>query len=438
MVSAANPTSSADSWADKSGPYLRCMVGDGSIPAVSDPAAIRSRPDPAKFRRRRLVAALIICVLVVLVLLGLRSCGDDGKTASNASAPGDTPKPASEPVELTLSFSGDLLMHGPVVARALELGGGSRYEFAPLFEDIKPYVSEPDLAFCHVEVPMTDAPPTGYPIFNAPPDLAQDIAGTGWDACSTASNHSLDQGEEGVAATLANLDRAGVAHTGSATSPRDARTPLILEADGVKIAFLAYTSDSNGIPVPAPHLLNLMDPGRIAEDARRAREEGADAVIVNLHWASEIVPEYVTEPNQAQNELVATLVKEPAITAIVGQGPHVVQPIREVGGDPVVFSEGNLISNQGADVGLAPESQDGYIALLDLVVDGEKAQVTKLKYVPTWVNHLDYKVLPAGASPEANQVDPAALSASFDRTVGVVGRNLATPVPSQLGQGASP
>ena len=220
---------------------------------------------------------LILCVLVLLVFLGLRSCGDDGKTANNAPVLGDDGQPAStgpEPVELTLSFSGDLLMHGPVVARALELGGGDRYSFAPLFEEIKKYVSKPDLAFCHVEVPMTDAPPTGYPIFNAPPELAQDIAGTGWDACSTASNHSLDQGEEGVAATLANLDRAGVAHTGSATSQRDARTPLILEVDGVKIAFLAYTSDSNGIPVPAPHLLNLMDPTRIAEDARRARERG--------------------------------------------------------------------------------------------------------------------------------------------------------------------
>ena len=161
-------------------------------------------------------------------------------------------------------------------------------------------------------------------------------------------------------------------------------------------------------------------------------------MIVNLHWASEITPEYVTEPNQAQDELVAALVKEPAITAIVGQGPHVVQPIREVGGDPVVFSEGNLISNQGADVGLAPESQDGYIALLDLVVDGESARVTRMKYVPTWVDHLDYRVLPAGAGPEANEADPAALSASYERTVGVVGRRPATPVPSHLGQDTSP
>ena len=399
---------------------------------MSNPAVIRQRPTPAKFRRRRLAAAVIVGVLAVLLILGLRACGD------GAEEPGSAALLAAEPVELTLSFSGDLLMHGPVIARALELGGGERYEFAPLFEEIKEYVEEPDLAFCHVEVPMTEAPPSGYPVFNSPPELAKDIAATGWDGCSTASNHTLDQGEEGVAATLEALDRAGVAHTGSADSPRAASRPLILEADGVEVAFLAYASDSNGIPVPAPHLLNLMDPVRIAEDARRAREAGADAVIVNLHWASEIAPEYVTEPNKAQSELVAALVKEPAITAIVGQGPHVVQPIREVGGKTVVFSEGNLISNQGADAGLAAESQDGYIALLDLVVDGEEARVTKATYVPTWVDHLDFRVLPVGDALEAGEADAAALAASYQRTVDVVGKKPATPEPARLGQGDSP
>jgi hypothetical protein len=388
-----------------------------------------ARPTPAEFRRRRLAAALALAVVVILAVVTFRSCGDDEET---------TTPDAPEAVELTLSFSGDLLMHGPVVARALELGGGDRYAFAPMFEEVKQFIAKPDLAFCHLEVPMTDAPPSGFPVFNTPPDLARDIAATGWDACSTASNHTLDQGEDGVTATLENLDRAGVAHTGSAASPRDARTPLILEAEGVQIALLAYTSDSNGIPVPAPHALNLIDAERIAEDARRAREAGADAVIVNLHWASEIAPEYVTEPNKAQSALVASLQREPAITAIVGQGPHVVQPIRKVGGDSVVFSEGNLISNQGAHAGLVPESQDGYIALLDLVVEGDSARVARTKYVPVWVDNVDFQVLPAGMESSASEADAAALSASYERAVGIVGRRAATPVPPRLGLEASP
>ncbi len=396
---------------------------------IPEPRRSRSRATPAVYRRRRVAGLVVIGIAILLAILGFRSC-DGGLPL--VSEPTRSERLAADPVRLTLSFSGDLLMHTPVFARALEVGGGERYEFAPLFEEVKPYIADADLAFCHVEVPMTPAPPTSYPIFNTPPSLAEGIAATGWDACSTASNHTLDQGEEGIGETLAALDRAGVRHTGSATSERAARKPLILKSGGARVAFLAYASDTNGLPVPQPYSINLFDPERIAADARRARRAGADAVIVNLHWASEITPEYVSEPNEAQVALARAVANEPAVTAIVGQGPHVVQPIREVEGKTTVFSEGNLISNQGADMGLAAASQDGYVALLDLVVDGDGARVTGVRYVPTWVDHLDYRVLPVGPALEAGEADPAALAASYERTVGVVGREPAEPEPTRL------
>ncbi len=101
-------------------------------------------------------------------------------------------------------------------------------------------------------------------------------------------------------------------------------------------------------------------------------------------------------------------------------------------GKTVVFSEGNLISNQGADFGLAAESQDGYIALLDLVVDGEGARVTGARYVPTWTDHSDYRVLPVGDAYADGEADAASLEASYERTVGIVGRDPAPPEPSRL------
>ena len=233
--------------------------------------------------------------------------------------------------------------------------------------------------------------------------------------------------------TLEALDEAGVKHTGSATSERERDTPLILEAGGVKVAYLAYTSDTNGIPVPQPYTVNLFDPKAILADARAAREAGADAVIVNLHWASESAPEYVAEPSPEQEELVKELSKAPEITAIVGQGPHIVQPIVKENGKVVVFSEGNLTSNQGADMGLAEGSQDGYIALLDLLVDGDGARVTGARYVPTWTDHADYRVLPVGDALEAGEADEASLEASYERTVDVVGDKIAKPEPQKLG-----
>jgi poly-gamma-glutamate synthesis protein (capsule biosynthesis protein) len=178
--------------------------------------------------------------------------------------------------------------------------------------------------------------------------------------------------------------------------------------------------------------VNLFDAKRITADAKAAKRAGADAVIVNLHWASESAPEYVTEPSLEQEELTKTLSKVPQITAIVGQGPHIVQPIAEVGGKTVVFSEGNLTSNQGADMGLAEGSQDGYIALLDLVIDENGARVTDARYVPTWTDHADYRVLAVGPALEGDEADPASLQASYERTVGVVGRDAARPVPAKL------
>jgi len=398
------------------------------------PSPRRRSPSPAVYRRRRQAALLAAGVVLVLFILVVRSCagGDEGQQAQVTPEQAREAELASEPVELTLSFSGDLLIHTPLFARALELGGGERYDFAPMFEEIRPYVEDPDLAFCHIETPMTPDPPASYPIFNTPPDMAKGIAATGWDACSTASNHTLDQGEEGVGETIEALADAGVKQTGSATSEGQRRRPLILRSGGARIAFLAYTSDTNGIPVPAPHVVNLIDRDQILADARRAKRAGADAVIVNLHWASEIVGEYLTEPSGAQKELVADLVRAPQITALVGQGPHVVQPIRRVGDKVVVYSEGNLISNQGADFGLAPGSQDGYIALLDLVVDGEGARVTGARYVPTWTDHADYRVLPVGPALRAGEADEASLRASYERTVDVVGSRVATPEPPRL------
>jgi poly-gamma-glutamate synthesis protein (capsule biosynthesis protein) len=402
----------------------------------TDLEAIRARRARQAAERRRRTRAAALGGLVLLVTAGgvaaLSGGGESFGDAVEKVSEGGTLAEAEEPVTITMSFSGDLLIHGPVYQRALALGGGEDYDFAPLFKPIRPYVRRPDLAFCHLEVPMASGPPSSYPIFNAPSALADALPKTGWDACSTASNHTLDQGEGGIADTLAALDDAGIGHAGSATTARAARRPLILEARGVKVAFLAYTSDTNGIPPPSAHAVNIFDRDRIAADARRAKRQGADAVIVNLHWASEVAPEYVTGPSEKQVDFAKDLVKIPEITALVGQGPHVVQPIRRIKGKVVVFSEGNLISNQGADFGLAAASQDGLIALLSLTVDSEGAEITRARFVPTWTDHVDYRVLPVGPALKRDEADGSALRASYERTTDAVGRKAAKPVPAKL------
>jgi poly-gamma-glutamate capsule biosynthesis protein CapA/YwtB (metallophosphatase superfamily) len=336
---------------------------------------------------------------VIGALAALAAVGVPAALAAPAAA---TPP---RPVPFTVAASGDFLIHTPVAARALADGHGRRYDFWPMFRPIRRWIAGADLALCHVETPLVPGPVRGYPSFRTPPDLAWSAKAIGWDACDTASNHTLDAGEHGVRTTIAALRRARLRHVGSALSARGARRPPILHVKGVKVAFLAYTAVTNGQRVPHPWNLNWADPRRILADARAARRRGADIAIVNLHWGNEY-GHAVTSPQAA---LADRLTRSPAIGAIVGQHVHVVQPIRWMHHKPVVFGEGNLVSNQTSAC-CPPESQDGLIALIDFVARGKRVHARRVRYVPVWVRHPDYAVLPAGRG-----------STSWRRTVAIAG-----------------
>jgi poly-gamma-glutamate capsule biosynthesis protein CapA/YwtB (metallophosphatase superfamily) len=310
------------------------------------------------------------------------------------------------PATFTVAASGDFLIHGPVAAEALADGGGRRYDFRPMFGPVRRRIAGADLAVCHVETPLVPGAVQGYPSFRTPPSLAGAIRATGWDVCSTASNHSLDAGQHGVRTTLEALDRAGIPHAGTARSARGARRAPILRVKGVRVGFLAYTAVSNGQAVPHPWSVAWANARRILADARRARRRGAETVIVNMHWGDE----YSHAISASQRALARRLTRSPAIGAIVGQHTHVVQPIRRVNGKPVVFGEGNLVSNQTAACCPAA-AQDGLIALIDFRARDGRVRARRVRYLPTWVRHPDYRVVPAARG-----------SVSWRRTVAVAGR----------------
>jgi poly-gamma-glutamate capsule biosynthesis protein CapA/YwtB (metallophosphatase superfamily) len=331
------------------------------------------------------------------------------------------PPPSAKTFDIVAS--GDLLIHAPVYERARALGHGS-YDFRPMLARVRPIVRRAALAFCHVETPMGAGAPSGYPVFNSPPELAAAIKWTGWDACDTASNHSVDRGQYGIDATARALDAAGVRHTGSFRSPAEAQRILMFRVEGIEVAFLAYTYGTNGLPVPHPWSVNLISLPKVAADARRARRLGADLVIANFHWGDE----YVHAPNGQQRWLATYLLRHRVVDLILGQHVHVVQPIHELfAGRFVVFGEGNLLSNQTADC-CPPESQDGLIAVVHVRVSGVQAQVTGVDYVPTWVQHPSFVVQPISGRIATSLVPQAPgnpwardLLDSYRRTVGFAG-----------------
>lgn len=340
-----------------------------------------------------------------------RPAGGPGSTTGEAG----TAAPARAPRRFTLVATGDLLLHDEVMAAVATPAGG--YDFRPQFTDVKPILSAADLAVCHMEVPLgrSGEPVRGYPVFLGPPQFAAAVADAGYDACSTASNHALDNGSGGVASTLDALDAAGVRHAGTARSAREAATPTIVEAGGVRVGLLSYTYGLNGYELPAgqPWLVNLIDPARVRADARAARAAGAEFVVASLHWGDEDV----TEPSPQQRQLAGALLAAPEVDLILGSHAHVVQPIERVHGKWVVFGMGNFLSNQSPAC-CAPGSQDGVIVHLTVADTGQGPRVERVGYVPTWVEHPDHVIrvaLPGSPGP------PEELAAARARTAAAVG-----------------
>ena len=333
------------------------------------------------------------------------------------------PAPPRKAINLTISTSGDILIHKALWEHALDYGGGTTYNFRPLFRQVRPYIVGADLALCHLETPLLQGDPVGFPVFRTPPALARAIKATGWDVCTTASNHTLDHGQDGINSTIAALRRSGVRATGSARSFGESRRIPILKAKGVKVAFLGYTQLLNGQTPPHPWSINMAEPEAIIADAKRARRRGAKVVIVNIHWGVE----FAREPSAEQLALATRLARSSAITAVVGEHAHVVQPIRRVGGKLVVFGQGNLIANQGSYADLAPDSRDGIVSLLRIRISKQgKDQLRRVDYVPVFVSEDDFTVLPVGRLLR-QQKDAASplLETSWQRTLGTIGRGRA-------------
>lgn len=339
---------------------------------------------------------------IALLLAAVTGCTGQQPTAPAPSGPaasrGAGGQDAEGPRPFTLLAAGDVLPHSSVIDRAAADAGGAGYDFAPMLAGVAPVVSGADLAFCHMETVYGEegGPYTGYPSFKSPPEVAAALRTTGFDSCSTASNHTLDDGAEGVRRTLGALDRAGIRHAGSARTAAEASRPTILPAGpgkgAAKVAHLAYTYGTNDIPLPAgrPWTVNLTDEGRIVEEARAARRAGADVVVLSAHWGTE----WQDEPDAKQLELARRLTASadggrPDIDLIIGTHAHVPQAYEKVNGTWVVYGMGDqiagaMINYEGVQDPRGNQSSMGRFTFAPPAKPGERWTVKKAEFVPQW------------------------------------------------------
>ena len=193
---------------------------------------------------------------------------------------------------------------------------------------------------------------TGYPTFNTPEQLAQNLSDLGIDVVSTSNNHSLDKRYNGLVNTLDELDKVGLSHTGTYRTKEEQDNILVKNINGINIAFLSFTYGTNGIPVPADkqYCVNLIDESLILDQISKAKSLNPDIICVNMHWGNE----YKLVQNTTQENLANLLFKN-GVDIILGSHPHVLEPIEkrtvtlEDGTTKdgfLIYSLGNFMSGQ--------------------------------------------------------------------------------------------
>jgi poly-gamma-glutamate synthesis protein (capsule biosynthesis protein) len=342
--------------------------------------------------------------------------GDVMPTQPTTPASGQGGEDDQDPARrVTILMSGDLLWHDTVWASAHEdavrRGERQRFDFDPMFAAMKPMVQRADLAICHEEVPFAadDQHLSNYPVFAAPPGIARWIASMGWDACTTDSNHSIDQGFTGLVRTATLLERAGVRHVGTFRTPAERRKPVILTSkQGVKVGIVGGTYSLNGFSLPPDQrwAVSMWDADNLIAQAKAAKKAGADIVLVQYHGGDE----YSRLPNAQQVALVRRLTASPAVDLVFAEHAHVVQPITKVNGKWVVYGMGNMVGQSDTTY---PRAYEGITVRFTFQETGHGFRVSRAAYIPVWWNHYSpghpIRVLPVVSALRTGAGDRARL-----------------------------
>lgn len=259
---------------------------------------------------------------------------------------------------ISMLVNGDLLFHPNLwkhfAGANTAATDGTAFDFTPLFETMKPYIQASDIAVCEFETPIAKrgGPYTGYPVFNVPPEVADAAASVGYTACTHATNHSWDQGADGIARLWDTLASKGIAQTGSYKNEEDSTKPLVIDSPtgGGKLGLVTGTVSLNGMTADhdwqVDRLREAGDPqhqsdiDRAVAKAKAAREQGADVVAMVMHS----VQEYIDYADSWQVSEAHELADTGAFDVIYGAGCHCAQPIENYNGTWIIYGLGNTVT----------------------------------------------------------------------------------------------
>lgn len=345
-------------------------------------------------------------LLAALTSLAFPSAAKNQKTAEaseNLSA------------EATWTAAGDIVFHGPILnSETYRDSGNDSYDYSPIFDYCRSLLESADVSTVTLETSLAgeDAGYSGYPMFRAPDELADSLAGCGFDMVNLASNHLLDGGDDGLLRTMKVLTEKKLSYMGT-RSGEDQKRYEIVDANGIKVGVISYVYETteedsetsiNAIPVSADiaPLINSFDYNDLdsfyseLEEALGAmKEEGAQYTIAYMHWGTE----YQTTQSEEQEEIAQALC-DMGVDALIGSHPHVIQPVDVLtssGGNHQMlcaYAIGNFLSNQQIAYmqGDLPtgETEDSYLLSLSLSSDaGGHVSLTDVTFTPVWTHRYE-------------------------------------------------
>ena len=341
-----------------------------------------------KRKLKRSVLYIFIFIIIIGIVIIVNNKSDISNNVDNTINT-DVDKVIEESKEKRMSIIavGDVLIHESVYKDAYNSDG--TYNFHKMFIDVEDIIKKYDLKYCNQESTIGGSALgiSGYPSFNSPDEIGDEIVNLGFNLISLANNHALDRGIDAIKYSNSYWKTKDVVTAGTYDSMEERDEIRVYEKNGIKYAFLAYTTISNA-KVPNGYILNMYSADRAQKDIESVKNK-VDVIIVSMHWGIEDT----NIPTDSQRQ-IAEYLSSLGVNLIIGAHPHVVQPVEYIGDTLVIYSLGNFISNQ---LSIRLNNGIGLMVGMDIVVNEDKVTFDNLykELILSYASHsTNFKVIP--------------------------------------------
>jgi poly-gamma-glutamate capsule biosynthesis protein CapA/YwtB (metallophosphatase superfamily) len=365
-------------------------VSDVLFPAIIEIMRSERRFDAQRVSRThsRGYIKLALIILMLLVIIGGATFlyfkrTRHGLTASDTTTSTKSSQPSSKPHRIRLIATGDFNYNDTVNLSAKNNDGSYDYlKLMPKFPDI---FKAADIRFCNqiTLIAGDKYPIQGYPKFNAPLDAADDMQKLGCNLINMASNHSFDINQDAITTNVNEWAKLPgiLAAAGQNRSPQEMQQVHYFTIQGVKFAFVAYTTYiNNDAPVQNDYGVTQFNKTLAHMQIAEAKQNGAQFIIASMRWGTEYSPDITSEQkNDAQ------FLADEGVSLVLGHGTHVAQPVDTLTGvngnkTTVWYGLGNYINSQ-----IPAETLFGGLGVID--IDPDTRQISANQLLPLYVHY---------------------------------------------------